>query len=204
MLKHRQTNNIHVVILAAGRATRLLPLTNTLPKCLLPLNHHSIIERLLQQLCRLGLQHFHIVDGFEHQLLRQRLQEICPDITWQFIHNEKFLITNNAYSLSLANALSGKEILLLDSDVIVDQGILEQLLENPYPNAIAMRTSGQWGAEDMKIQHDSAGRIMAVNKHMPPRDAQGESIGVHLFSAAFTTRLFGYEKRSIMITMSVR
>ena len=47
---------LHLILLAGGQGTRLRPFTSTLPKPLVPIGDHSIIEILLHRLKKSGLR----------------------------------------------------------------------------------------------------------------------------------------------------
>ena len=52
------------VILAAGTASRLRPLTSTTPKCLLKVNGKTLLERTLDNFISNGIAEFLIVTGY--------------------------------------------------------------------------------------------------------------------------------------------
>jgi len=53
-----------------------------------------------------------------------------------------------------------------------------------------VRSVGGIGLEEVKVTADKNDRILAIGKHVPVRSAMGESIGIELFSAASSRRLF--------------
>ena len=52
------------LILAAGQGTRLRPLTNDKPKCLIPLLGKSLLERQVDTLKKSGVTNIHIATGY--------------------------------------------------------------------------------------------------------------------------------------------
>lgn len=58
------------VIVAAGRSSRLYPLTRETRKCLLPVGRTSLIERALDLLNQHGIADIVVVVGFQQQKLR--------------------------------------------------------------------------------------------------------------------------------------
>ena len=52
------------LILAAGQGTRLRPLTNDKPKCLVPLLGKSLLERQVDTLKKSGVTNIHIATGY--------------------------------------------------------------------------------------------------------------------------------------------
>ena len=55
---------MRVIILAAGQGTRLQPLTNDRPKCLVHLLGKSLLERQVYTLQQVGIHHIHVVTGY--------------------------------------------------------------------------------------------------------------------------------------------
>ena len=109
------------VILAAGMAKRLRPLTDTTPKCLLKIGQKSLLERTFNALKSVGVTQFVVVTGYLHEQIEDFLTNRYPQEDILFEHNAVFESTNNIYSLWLAmKYVKGKEFLLLDSDILFD------------------------------------------------------------------------------------
>jgi choline kinase len=181
---------MRVVLLAAGQATRLRPLTDALPKCLIDVGSSSIIARGIRILADHGVQRFTVVDGFMGDLLRERLVAEFPAAWFTFVRNEPYATTNNAYSLMLARYACDEPMLLSDADILYEPGVITRLLEDPRPNRLALRTRGGVGEEEMKVVLDADGRVRNVAKDVPPATAVGESVGLEVFSADFAAKLF--------------
>jgi NDP-sugar pyrophosphorylase family protein len=64
---------MQAVILAGGRGRRLLPYTTVLPKPLMPIGDHPILEVILRQLERAGFTDVIISTGYLHELIQAYL-----------------------------------------------------------------------------------------------------------------------------------
>jgi len=181
---------MRVILLAAGQATRLRPLTDALPKCLIEVGSSSIIARSIRILADHGIERFTVIDGFMGDLLRERLRAEFPPAWFTFVRNEPYATTNNAYSLMLARYACDEPMLLSDADILYEPGVVTRLLEDPRPNRLALRTRGGVGEEEMKVVLDAEGRVRNVAKDVPPAAAVGESVGLEVFSADFAAKLF--------------
>jgi choline kinase len=192
---------MHCVILAAGSSTRLRPLTESTPKCLLEVNSISILERMLTSLTALPIQRFTVVIGFEGAKIHEFVRDKFERLPVTFIENNEYASTNNAYSLLLAqDAVVDDEMILLDSDILFDKRILPLLLTSPYPNALALRTNGAFGPEEIKVQCNSSnGRISKIGKNIDISSASGESIGIEKFSSQATSKLFSILHKRIVL-----
>jgi choline kinase len=182
------------VILAAGCATRLRPHTDDTPKTLLPVGGVPILRRTIASLMRLGFDQFVIGTGYLEQLVVDSVTLWFPDLVASgdvtFVSNPDFRTTNNAYSLLLCRPhVEHDGFLLIDGDVVFDSGVVEALLERG-PDCLAVRSVGEIGLEEMKITADAQDRMIAIGKHVPVRGAMGESVGIELFSADTSRRLF--------------
>jgi len=184
---------VKAVILAAGCATRLRPLSDDTPKTLLPVAGVPILRRTMTSLLRCGFDQFVIGTGYLEHMVREAVESWFPasqnlDVT--YVTNPDFRSTNNAYSLLLAREhLENDSFILLDGDVVFDVGVVEELVSRG-PDCLAVRSVGEIGLEEVKVTADNEDRVLAIGKHVPVRTAMGESVGIELFSATTSNRLF--------------
>jgi len=182
---------MHCVILAAGAATRLRPITDSIPKCLLRIGDRAILERTIRAVFHAGVIDFTIVVGFQDWMIKNFLKRNFPSLDFTFVVNDRFEQTNNAYSLLLAaEEIEGHELLLLDSDIVFDDDIISLLATSSNGSSIAVRTRGSVGEEDIKVEVNPKKEIVRIGKEIPIASAYGESIGIERFSRGDTTALF--------------
>ena len=70
-----------------------------------------------------------------------------------------------------------------------DLEVIEELVDRG-PDCLAVRSVGEIGLEEVKVTADNQDRVLAIGKHVPVRSAMGESVGIELFSASSSKRLF--------------
>lgn len=170
------------VILAAGVASRLRPLTEATPKCLLPLGDSTFLGRILASLEADGVRDVVLVTGYLEDQIRAYVGDRFPGLRTVFITNPVYASTNNIYSFWLAlDAVRGDGFFLLDGDILFDPGILPLLRRSAAPAALAVRTRGDWGDEEIKVELAAGRRIRRIGKHVLPALAFGESIGIEIF-----------------------
>jgi len=185
------------VILAAGIASRLRPLTDKCPKCLLEIGGKSLLQRSFDGLIKNGIKDFIVVTGYLHEQIETFLNERYSGVNIKFIHNQVYSSTNNIYSLWLARKeAEGENILLLDSDILFDPLIVERLLKSEHDDILALNNH-PLGEEEIKIILDSEGCVAEISKTCSIADAIGESIGIERMSASYTTSL--YKELEVMI-----
>lgn len=185
------------LILAAGMATRLRPLTDNTPKCLLTLGGRTLLGRALDALKAAGLSEVVIVTGFMREKIEEFVRENYADMSVEFIHNEPYASTNNIYSLWLARpAVDGESVLLLDSDILFDPRVIVRLQESSFPSCLAMNDH-PLGQEEIKVVADGEGYVAEIGKTCEIEASVGESIGIEKMSAEYVGAL--YEELGRMI-----
>jgi choline kinase len=181
---------VKAVILAAGCATRLRPYSDDTPKTLLPVGGVPILRRTITSLLRCGVDQFVIGTGYLEHMVREAVASWFPGLDVTFVTNADFRSTNNAFSLLLTrDAVEGDDFILLDGDVVFDLEVIEELIARG-PDCLAVRSVGEIGLEEVKVTADVEDRVLAIGKHVPVRTAMGESVGIELFSAATSQKLF--------------
>ncbi len=179
------------VILAAGVASRLRPLTNTIPKSLLPVGGKPLLQRNLESLHRNGIRRCVVVTGYLGEMIETFILRLDLGMKVEFIHNPIFDQTNNNYSLWLTRpAVDGQAIILLDADILFDHMILALVLASPREDALVMHASKQLGHEEIKCILDADRAVLKIGKELDPSKSAGESLGIEKFSPATTTKLF--------------
>ena len=187
------------IILAAGVAFRLRPLTNNTPKCLLNIGGKAILERTIDNLIANDIKEIIIVTGYLEDQIRSFLTETYPDIKFNFIYNNIYDSTNNIYSLWMTKELVlNDEIILLDSDIVFDSKIIGLLINSNYENCLAVRSDHQLGDEEIKLTLNEDKSIKEISKVVEPKNAIGESIGIEKFSRKFVVNLFNILDRMIL------
>jgi len=186
------------VILAAGIASRLRPLTNNTPKCLLKVGSKSILELTIENLIANRISDIVIVTGYLDSMIVDFMNEKFPYLKITYCHNELYASTNNIYSLWLAyESLAGDDMLLMDSDIVFDKEIIAKLLNSGFKNCLALKKHNV-SDEEIKVKADNHGRILEISKEVKPEEAEGESIGIEIFSGNLLTELFSAIKHKVV------
>ncbi len=117
-----------VIILAAGQGTRLRPLTDDRPKCVVEVNGKSMIERQLDVMrgCGIKDEDITIVAGYRSDVLINKF--LNTDI--RVIKNEQFETTNMVCSLMCAgNQMKAEEDIIVSyGDIIYDETVFHSIL----------------------------------------------------------------------------
>jgi len=170
------------VVLAAGQGTRLRPLTDDRPKCLVDLAGRPLLARLLDSLSACGLGRPVIVGGYRAALL---------DGFGTVVLNPAFETTNMVSSLMCArpHMTGGEDLVVCYGDIVIEPRVLAALLASDAPAAVAVNTDwlSVWqarmadplaDAETLRIAPD--GRLLELGKK-PERYDQIEAQYMGLF-----------------------
>ena len=177
------------VILAAGMAKRLRPLTDTKPKCLLKVGERTLLERTVDAMAAAGINEFGVVTGYLGNMIRDFLTIHYPLFTIHFLDNTDYAHNNNIYSLWMAGQIvRGKEFLLMDSDILCDPAAVLRIASEQEA-ALAVNRH-ELGEEEMKVVVDQQMRITEISKTCRPEDAMGESVGIEKMTVAYSEALF--------------
>lgn len=190
------------VILAAGIGSRLAPLTNDCPKCLLEVDGVNILERMIAGNLACGISEFVFILGFKHDRIIDFVNDTFPELNAKFVHNSKYRTTNTGYSLLLAEPHCRKSgFIKFDADVVFEEGIIADLLSSPHENCLCIDRNIKLDAEEVKVIVGAGNRIFKASKTVSPELAVGESIGIEKIGKHTATILFD-ELASMMLDLS--
>ena len=193
------------VILAAGMAKRLRPLTDTKPKCLLEVGGRTLLERTVCAMQQAGISQFVVVTGYLSEMIRDFLTTHFPQLDITFIHNADYEHNNNIFSLWLSmQVVRGKEFLLMDSDILCDPAAVVRIAREPE-SALALNRQDAIG-ESVGIEKMTADYSEAIYHELQQMIEQEGLIDVfyeraferlipqgHTFRVVDTTSYFSYE-----------
>lgn len=124
---------------------RLGKLTANDTKCMVRLGGVPIIDRMISQIISNGINKITLVVGYKADHLIEHLSGRFPGVEIGFIRNTIYDKTNNIYSLSLAkDLLMEDDTILLESDLVFEDGILKKILGNDYPDLALVDKYESW------------------------------------------------------------
>jgi histidinol-phosphate/aromatic aminotransferase/cobyric acid decarboxylase-like protein/choline kinase len=151
---------MNAIILAAGMGRRLKDLTANNTKCMIRVNGVTLIERMLRQLDVLNLSKIVIVIGYEGQNLVDYITTLDIKTEIIYINNPIYDRTNNIYSLSLArDYLLEDDALLLESDLIFEDSLLEELIKDKRDTLAVVDKYESW-MDGTVVKIDSSDNIV--------------------------------------------
>jgi choline kinase len=129
------------LLLAAGTGSRLAPLTDRTPKCLVTVNEISILERLICSLQEHNFNRLVVVIGHQGNCIRDYLGTRKKGMDITYITSPLYKTTNNIYSLWLARNVIDEPFLLIESDLVFDTDMLTDML---CPDRVAVAEIEPW------------------------------------------------------------
>lgn len=98
-LAQREKINLPVVIMAGGKGTRLKPITNVIPKPLVPIGDKTILETILDQFEEIGCSKFYMSVNYKADMMKYYLGQLDHKYDIEFFQEDKPLGTIGSVSL---------------------------------------------------------------------------------------------------------
>lgn len=186
---------MQAIILAAGMGRRLGEYTKDNTKCMLPINGVKLIDRFLNKLSQMHLSRVIIVVGYKGQNVIDYIGNRYEDkVKIEFINNPVYDKTNNIYSLALAKEqMKEDDTLLLESDLIIDDRMLDLLVEDDYPNLALVAKYESW-MDGTMVRLDKENNIVNFIPKSAFRyedvDSYYKTVNIYKFSKEFCTKRY--------------
>jgi len=179
-----EKQDLDVVVLAAGVGTRLRPVTDEVPKCLVEVAGQPILGWLLHQLQdmrELADLKIYVLAGYRAGDVDTFVDSV--DLPVNVVINKDYEKTNNMYSLYLSfpHLGPGKDVIVINGDCIYDKEFVEEFLVLPS-SAIAVDSSVYY-QESMKVRVRD-GYVRAISKELQPSADVFTSIDLYRFSGS--------------------
>lgn len=173
------------IVLAAGRGTRLAPLTIHNAKALLKLDENTtLIERTLRMIKENDADaDIVLVVGFKHGLFEKMIQGV------QFVYNPFYSVTNSIGSLWMAreHLLDSDNVIIMNADVLVSEKLMKEVICRPVskPTVLldsSIKTNGDYNVE---VSDDE---VVVMSKEL--KGYFGEYAGVTLLDRKSAEKLY--------------
>lgn len=141
------------ILLAAGMGTRLRPLTLTTPKSLVEVNGKPMLERQIEFLREIDIDEIIVVTGY----LNEKFKYLREKYGVKLIHNDKFDIYNNIYTMYLVREYLGDSY-VIDADVYLNRNFLEKDIEkSTYFSGYKIGFKNEW-----KLDYDENNKVSNI------------------------------------------
>lgn len=168
---------MRAIILAAGRGSRLLPLTETLPKCLLPVAGTTVLSMQLDTLERAGVDEAIVITGFMAGSVEAELEGRAGSMRVQTLFNPFYQVADNLASCWMARDFMDDDFLLINGDTLIEPKLAKRVVESPPNNIqVTIDKKSEYDSDDMKVSLDGDA-LTAIGKTLSADVTHGESIG---------------------------
>lgn len=182
---------MRAIILAAGVGQRLNN-THRGPKSLLTFGSKSLLQRHLENLAQLGIDHIAICVGYEADKIRHAVAESGFAMQTSTVLNPDFRAGSVVSLWTMRHYLcAGGDVLLMDADVLYRPDLLARLVHTTHANCFLLDRDFEPGLEPVKLC--VRGRTLVEFRKQLPSDLQydfaGESVGFFRFDEETAARL---------------
>jgi choline kinase len=175
---------VKALILAAGPGTRLRPLTETLPKCLIPIAWgQTILGRQLDLLEQAGIKRVIVAAGAHAGKVERFIQQWTETLQIVVVRNSLYYCTNYIYSMFLTIGSCDEDLLLLHGDLVFSPKVLSRILASSYANAVTVRI-GQQSKRDFQAYLED-GRVKQI------------AVGLESFNCHFLAPIYKLSQFSV-------
>ncbi len=189
------------VILVAGVARRLAPLTDSTHKALLPVGGRSLLDRMLEGLAACGVEESVLVVGHCQDQVRRAAGSSRGAMRISYVENPAYQ-KGSVLSLWCAReTMLSDSTLVMDADVLFPERFLTRLIAAPASSALLLDRGFQDTGEEVKL-YAVGDRIIALGKKFVPEtwDVIGEGVGFFKCGAAHAPEYVRLLEESIQET----
>lgn len=174
---------------------RLGEYTKNNTKCMVEVNGIKLIDRAITQLAHFHLSRLVIVIGYKGNELKEYIgYRYDKVLKIEYIENKVYDKTNNIYSLALAkDELCKDDTILLESDIIFEDSVLQKLINDPYPNLALVDKYQSWMDGTMVTINENNEIENFINKssfRYQDKDSYYKTVNLYKFSKEFSTGVY--------------
>lgn len=119
----RSDLRVPVVVMAGGKGTRLKPITNVIPKAMVPVDEKPIVEVIMDRFARIGARDFYMTVNYKAEMLESYFSHLQKEYRVDFLREEKFLGT--AGSLHFLKEKLQQTFFVSNCDILIDENYEE-------------------------------------------------------------------------------
>jgi histidinol-phosphate/aromatic aminotransferase/cobyric acid decarboxylase-like protein/CTP:phosphocholine cytidylyltransferase-like protein len=172
------------------------PLTDSCHKTLLPISDSTILDRILAGLEARSISPITIVTGHRAEDIVGHVERHFPFLDVRYVHNADYATTNNIHSTALAfeHMDLGDDVILIESDLIYEDRVLDRLLSSPHEN-VALVDRYRAGMDGTVVTLGDTGMItQVIPPSMQPSDFsftdKYKTLNIYRFGARFCSDYF--------------
>lgn len=170
-----------VLLLAAGRGTRISRYLSGNPKCTVDIGGEKLIRYTVDLFNKKGITDIGIVLGYRAEVIR----EVLSDKNVRFFYNPFYDVTNSIASAWFAKDFlaAADDTLIMNADVYLEEAMLDKILQTKL-SPVMFADGTRKEEADYKFKYTD-GILEKYGKDLTGDDISGEYIGIGRFSREF-------------------
>lgn len=174
-----------LIILAAGQGTRLKPLTDNMPKCMVPLAGKNLLDWKIETALKAGMasEDIIIVGGYKAEQIQHNAGRV--------LINPRYAETNMVQTLWCAREYFGESIIIAYGDIVYTEEVFNKMLSCQHQIGIAVDHDwlSYWeqrfqdvlsDAESLSL--DGSGKLTGIGQQVDAiGKIEGQYIGLMIF-----------------------
>jgi len=185
---------MQALMLAAGTGSRLGKHTKENTKCMLEVNGETLIKQALNNINSVGITKLILVVGYKQDNLISHIGDKYKNVEIEYVENPIYDKTNNIYSLFLAkDKLAEDDTILLESDIIFDKKILQDLVDDERKSLAIVDKYKAWmdGTSVTLDDEDNIINFLPKNRfRFQDVDNYYKTVNIYKFSKEFSNKIY--------------
>jgi len=172
------------ILLCAGAGSRLLPLTQEMPKCLVEVGGQTILDSQLQALRLSGIDRALVIGGYRANQIADHLARHTEPLSVDLVFNPFWAVSSSIGSVWAARDRLDGPFCILNGDTLLDPMLLREAVRRAQAGVnLLVEPIGEAAQDDMRVSVVD-GAVRAVSKALPLDTATHRSLGVILSTGA--------------------
>ena len=168
-----------VLLLAAGRGTRISRYLSGNPKCTVDIGNEKLIQYTIRMLNKKGITDIAMVLGYRADIIKETLK----DYDVKYYYNPFFDVTNSIASSWFAKDFLDDDILIMNADVFLEEKLIDYILSQK-DSPVMFADSSRKEEADYKFKFEN-GVLLKYGKELEGDDISGEYVGIGRFNKDF-------------------
>lgn len=166
------------ILLAAGQGSRLLPLTLTAPKCLVPVGGRAIVDHQLDACAAAGIERAVVVGGYRIEQVAEHLATRRGGPETELVFNPFWAAASSIGSVWAARDFLRGPFALMNGDTLFDPAVVAHAVADRQRGVRLVVDRLGTAEEDDMLVEVAGGRVRAVGKGLTPAQATHRSLGL--------------------------
>lgn len=171
--------DMKVLLMAAGKGTRISRYIEGKPKCTVDIGGVSLIEYTIRELQKHGVDEIAMVLGYHGD----EIQKLLENYNIKYYYNYFYDVTNSIASIWFAKDFIDDDIIFMNADVYLDEKLICKVFEEKK-SPVLFSDSSRKEQADYKFYYED-GQLIKFGKELEGSDISGEYVGIAKISKEF-------------------